>query len=355
MILTRPYRYPRPPLPGRLRTHLAARSDAARAIPHGDDPSAWIQVVHHACSRWAEEVAGAWAEADGPLLAHWRALQARLGSLETELSQARENESLLQQQQARRPPQDPARQNPMGESLSGWGYALAMLLLIGLEIPLVHMSFSALGLDWTLTTLLSLLSAGITAFLGHGLGTVTRHMRIHIGWVLASLLLLSGLFTVALAWLRESALAVIQSETATLDPRTAALALLALAVASLAAAAMLAWHHGVDPDRLDLYRTGKRRRALERSAAGLRADIGLVEAERLSLHSQARHDVLALGHAMLSHFSQYARVNQLHRDQHTLPPALQEDRLPRLSLPEVLASPLVWNPSPSGPTEEGDR
>jgi hypothetical protein len=238
----------------------------------------------------------------------------------------------------------PDQQNPMGDSLPTSGYVAAMLLLTCLELPLVYMSFTAFGLPPAYTVLLSVLSAGITAFLGHALGTLSRHVRLNARLMLLILLGLSACFTGSLAWLREGALEVIRSDTATLNSSVAAWALFAISVASLAAASLLAWHHGVDPLDRPSHKAGAVRRRWEREVERFRKRLSHAETKRRATHDMARQDVRALEAAMLSTFHRYARINQLHRDKCDLPPCLRDETFPRLPMPAVLEQPLTWVP-----------
>ncbi|MFZ5815259.1 MAG: hypothetical protein ACOY93_08140 [Bacillota bacterium] len=348
MLMIRPYRRGPSPLPALPRTYLAATTDAGKAIPHGPEPSEWVRGLHRACASWAERLAASWCRTDQRLLTRWLALQAELGHAELELEQARRLEARREAERAAMPDR-PDQLNPMAESLSDRGYGLAMAALTLLELPLVLLSFTAFGMAPAFTFLLSLLCAGLTAFLGHAVGTLSRHLRIRAGTMLIILLALSGLFAIALAWLREEALAVVQSESATLDPVTAATALFAISLASLAVASLLAWHHGVDPEERPLQKARAARRRWERRVERLRRRLSQAETGRRAAREMARQDVRSLGEAMLSTFHQYGRWNQLHRDKHDLPPCLLDENLPRLIMPAVLEQPLAWEPRQESP------
>lgn len=342
----RPYRYGRTPLPGGLRTYWTAVEDAQKEVPHGSEPSEWVQGLYRACCSWSEELAADWCRADRALLTRWLTLQTALQNASMELDKARREEA---QREAERPPQPADEQNPMAHSLSTGGYIAAMLLLTFLELPLIYMSFTALSLSPAFTLMLSILSAGLTAFLGHVVGTVSRHLRLGARPMLAALLVLSLCFAGSLAWLREEAMVVIQSDIATLNPTAAALALFAISLASLVVASLLAWHHGGDPADRALHRARQSRRRWERAVERLRYRLSRAELGRRATRDMARQDVLALGQSMLGTFHRYARWNQLRRDKHDLPPCLHDEQLPRLSLPALLEQPLNWAPQEPTP------
>ncbi len=331
------------PLPGGLRIYRAAREDARRMLPHGDEPAEWVAGVYRTCCGWAEARAARWCRLDRRLLARCLALRAAVEQAELELSKARQEEAGQEAERLARVRLQPEEQNPMDDSLSTWAYLLLMGLLTCLELPLVFLSFSAFGLPPIFTGLLSFLCAGITAFLGHALGTISRHKRVRTGTMLGLLLALSAAFTASLAWLREGALEVIRSDTATLDPKAAAFALFAISLASLAVASLLAWHHGVDPLDRELYRARQNRRRWERQQGRLQRRLRAAESRRLATRETARQEVLSFGQAMLSRFHRYARCNQLHRDQHDLPASLRDENLPTLPMPAILAEPLSWS------------
>lgn len=336
----RPYRRGRSPLPGGRKIYRAARLDAGQEVPYANEPSGWVLGVHHACIGWAENLAASWCRADRPLLTRWLTLQAAMQHAMLELEKAHRTEDRWEAEQSARVQDQHDQQNPMAGSLSTGGYLVAMGLLTCLELPLVFMSFNAFGLGPIPTILLSVLSAGITAFLGHALGTVSRHMRVGTKSMLALLLGLCAVFAVALAWLRESALEAVRSETATLNPVAGAVALFAISLASLAVASLLAWHHGEEPGDRALHRAKKERRRCEQRVERLRRRLSQIESERRALRHMARQDVRAMEQAMLGVFHKYARWNQLHRDKHDLPPSLLDDNLPRLPMPALLEQPL---------------
>lgn len=350
MMILRPYRRARSPLPSGLRVYQAAITDARREVPHGAEPAEWIRMQHRACTSWAERLAADWCRADRGLLTRWLTLQGAVQHAAAELARARQDEERCQGERMAQARLQPDQQNPMGESLSTGGYLAAMGLLTCLELPLVFLSFSAFGLSPINTGLLSLLSAVITAFLGHALGTVSRHMRVRAPIMLGILLLLSTGFAGSLAWLREGALEVIRSDNATLDPVAAASALFVISLASLAVASLLAWHHGVDPADRELHRARQARRRAERRLERLRRDLSQAETGRRAAREMARQDILAIGEAMLSSFHRYARWNQLRRDKHDLPLSLHDQHLPRLPMPAVLDEPLAWAPQEPTPS-----
>ncbi|HWI50514.1 MAG TPA: hypothetical protein VNT01_00020, partial [Symbiobacteriaceae bacterium] len=105
--------------------------------------------------------------------------------------------------------------------------------------------------------LLAALCAALTGFLGHAAGTLSRHLRINVRPVLVLLLLGSVAFVASLAYLRESAMAALSSETLTLNPVAATWALFAISCATMVAAALLAWHHRVEPLGPELARAAR--------------------------------------------------------------------------------------------------
>lgn len=341
MFRFRPYRHGRTPLPGGLRTYWTALADAQKEVPHGSEPSEWVQGLYRACCSWSEELAANWCRADRALFTRWLSLQTALQHAGMEMEKARREEA---QREAERPPEPSDEQNPLAHSLSTAGYMAAMALLTFLELPLIYLSFTALGLSPAFTLMLSMLSACLTAFLGHVVGTVSRHLRLGARPMLVALLFLSLCFAGSLAWLREEAMVVIQSDGATLNPTAAAVALFAISLASLVGASLLAWHHGGDPADRALHRARQHRRRRERAVERLRYKLSRAELTRRATRDMARQDVLALGQAMLGTFHRYARWNQLHRDKHDLPPCLHDGQLPRLPLPALLEQPLSWAP-----------
>jgi|GEM_PF-3306951 len=330
------------PLPGGLRIYRAARADAQKLMPHGDEPAEWVAGLHRSCCGWAEARAARWCQLDQRLRARWLALQSAVEKAELELARARGEEEGQEAERLARVRLRPEEQNPLGDSLPTWAYLLLMALLTCLELPLVFLSFTAFGLSPVATALLSLLCSVLTAFLGHALGSVSRHRRVRSGTMLGVIVALCVGFTISLAWLREGALEVVNSRTATLDPRAAALALFAISLASLAMASLLAWHHGVDPLDRELHRARLLRRRWERQHGRLQRRLRAAESQRLAARETARQEVLAFGQAMLSRFHRYARWNQHHRDSHDLPAALREEHLPTLPMPAVLQQPLTW-------------
>lgn len=336
----RPYRRGRSPLPWGSVIYRAARADARQEVPYGSEPAEWVQGLHRACAGWAERLAASWCRADRALLTRRLSLQAALHHASMELEKTHSFEMRIESEQAAREQVQHDRQNPMAGSLSTGGYLVAMLLLISLELPLVYMSFSTFELDPINTALLSLLSAGITGFLGHSVGTVSRHMQVGARAMLAILLGFCLLFAASLGWLRESALEAVRSEHLTLNPAAGALALFAISLCSLVAASLLAWHHGEEPGDRALHRARRHRRRWERRVERLRHRLGQADTGRRTLREMARQDIRAMEQAMLGAFHRYARWNQLHRDKHDLPACLLDANLPRLPMPALLEQPL---------------
>lgn len=340
-------------LPGVLPTYLAAMMDASREIPSGDDPGPWVRGVYRQCSARAEYRAGRWVKEDARRLAVWLGLRAQLAHLQAELERALAEVNRLAAERLQRGALSSERTNPMSQSLNGVGYAISLVILCSLELPLVFMSFTALGLPPVFTGLLSLLCAGLTAFLGHVIGTLTRHLKLRASWMLGTMVLLAAAFTSSLALLREGALEVIRSDAATLNPITAGFCLFIIATASLATAALLAWHHGVDPEDRDLYRATLRHQRLVKRVQRLQGRAQRVGSERLGEQANARQEVLRLGQQMLGALHRYARINQRYRDKNDLPASLRDENLPRLTVPAILEQPLIWTLQETELTEGG--
>lgn len=253
----------------RLLATLCGARDGRHLIPHGDAPSPWvlgcwarheIQVQRIAMARTrTESRLGARRDALGLAAAQAGGRLRKAEALESRTAEQREA-LLLQARQLL------AEQgNPMGHGLPTWGYALAVTALCSLEFPLVYLSFTTFGLDPVYTFLLAALCAALTGFLGHAAGTLSRHLRISVRPVLVLLLLGSVAFVASLAYLRESAMAALTSDSLTLNPVAAAWALFAISCATMVAAALLAWHHRVEPLGPEIARAT---RALKRAGRG---------------------------------------------------------------------------------------
>ncbi|HWI65090.1 MAG TPA: hypothetical protein VNT75_24950, partial [Symbiobacteriaceae bacterium] len=225
--------------------------------------------------------------------------------------------------------------SPMGHGMPTWAYVLSVVALCALELPLLQMAFTTFGLEPIYTLLLSALCAALTGFLGHAAGTLSRSLRVSARPVLWLILLGSVAFVASLAYLRESAMAALSSDTVTLDPVAATWALFAISCATLVAAALLAWHHRVEPLAPELARVTRalnrahrrtvraRNRLLRISGQELKA------AQRLkAIGSLAEHRTHAsyLQHRQLVHA--YIAANLKARDDNRLPDGLREANLP---------------------------
>jgi hypothetical protein len=320
----------------------AARSgarDGSLLIPRGPDPSPWVLSCWAEARARAQRIAMARTRAESRLAARREALRLagaqaseqlhKAESLETRTVERREA-ILMQAEELRR-----AQGNPMGEGLPTWGYLLSVVGLCSLELPLVYLSFTTFGLAPAYTFLLAVLCAALTGFLGHAAGTLSRSLRISVKPVLWLLLLGSAAFMASLAYLRESAMAALTSDTLTVNPVAATWALFAVSCATLVAAALLAWHHRVEPMAYQiavatraLYRARKqsgkaRHRLLQISRRELAAVQRIKEVQELAQHRAEAHlqRTKTLVHA-------YIAANVRARDDNRLPEGLQEERLP---------------------------
>jgi len=259
----------------RFWASLCGVRDGRHLIPHGNDPSPWILGCWARHGSDVQRIAMARTRAESRLGARREALRLAAAQAGDQLRKAEAHEAHAAEQ--REALQLQARQlqaeqgSPMGHGLPTWGYALAVAALCSLEFPLVYLSFTTFGLEPVYTFLLAALCAALTGFLGHAAGTLSRHLRVNVRPVLVLLLLGSVAFVASLAYLRESAMASLSSDSLTLNPVAATWALFAISCATMVAAALLAWHHRVEPLGPDLTRATRLVTQARRAAGRARA------------------------------------------------------------------------------------
>lgn len=317
--------------------------DGRLLIPHAEDPSPWISSCLEGGKVRAAAVKGNHARSMRRLAAKRDAIalaaaQARELAGRNEAAEARcaeQREALLLQAEDLRRDQGTL----MGHGLPTWGYALAVAALCSLEFPLVYLSFGTFGLEPVYTFLLSALCAVLTGFLGHAAGTLSRHLRVSARLVLGLILLGSVAFIGSLAFLRESAMAALSSATLTLNPAAATWALFAISCATMVAAALLAWHHRVEPLAHEIARATRTLNGARRAAARARARLlrlGQREqraARRLEAAAAlVDHRLEALRHRTRRLMHTYASANLRARDDNRLPPSLRDEQLPWFEL-----------------------
>lgn len=322
-----------------LQAARCGTRDGSLLIPRGPDPSPWVLSCWAGARARAQRIAMARTRAESRLAARREALrlagaQASDALHKAEVAEARVLERreavLMQADELRR-----AQGTPMGEGLPTWGYILCVVGLCSLELPLVYLSFTTFGLAPAYTVLLAALCAALTGFLGHAAGTLSRSLRISAKPVLWLLLLGSVAFVASLAYLRESAMAALTSDTLTVNPVAATWALFAVSCATLVAAALLAWHHRVEPLAYQiavatraLHRARKlsgkaRHRLLQISRRELAAVQRIKEVQEVAQHRAEAHlqRTKTLVHA-------YIAANVRARDDNRLPEGLRDERMP---------------------------
>lgn len=228
-------------------------------------------------------------------------------------------------------------------TLPGWAYAISLVLLAAAEWPLIYLSFTAFGLAPVSTGLLATLCAALSSLLGHSMGAFTRRLGVGLRAVTVMLALVAAAFLGSLAWLRESAFHALTDDLGSLDPQAAALALFAVSLASVLVAALLAWHHRLEPLAAELARA---RRNLAHSRreriAGARALRRARKAEHgARAHRDAARDryfrragaLAAWTHGLLQ---VYVRSNVRYRESREAPPGLVDEVLPRVRIPPEL-------------------
>ena len=240
---------------------MCGTRDGRLLIPHGQDPSPWIMSCLAGARAGAQRIAMGGARAESRLGGRMEFHQLAAAQAKDLLHKAEAAEArCAEQREAIRLQAEQARQaqgNPMGHGLPTWGYILAVTALCSLEFPLVYLSFTTFGLEPVYTFLLAALCAALTGFLGHAVGTLSRNLRISTRPVLVLILLGSLAFIASLAYLRESAMAALSSDSLSLNPVAATWALFAISTATLVAAALLAWHHRVEPLASEIARSGR--------------------------------------------------------------------------------------------------
>ncbi|HLN64107.1 MAG TPA: hypothetical protein VK464_21520, partial [Symbiobacteriaceae bacterium] len=235
-------------------------------------------------------------------------------------------------------------QAPMtGGGLPAWAYLMLVVGLCSLELPVVYLSFTALGLSPVFTALLAALCSALTGLLGHALGGLCRQLRVNRWFLLAVALAGSVAFVGALAYLRESAMEALTSESISLNPRAAAWAFFAISFATLGVAAELSWHQppAVLAHELTAATRAWRRaerlahRAQARSLKATRREMQTQRAiESLRAVARQRVDRLAMQVRMLMHV--YSQANVRSRETNDLPPGLRPENLPAVTMPDEL-------------------
>jgi hypothetical protein len=329
-----------------VRAAWSGLRDGRQLIPSGPDQAPFVRWVHASFEARAQKLALGFIKQQASQQARLDAL--RLGALlaRQAAGDARAAEATLgcryeslQQQASQLRLAHPAASG----GLPGWAYCLLVVALCFMEWPLVYLSFTTFGLSPFNTALLAGLCSALTGLLGHAVGSFCRHLRISSKPILAVTVLGSLGFVGALAYLRESAMAALASDTAVLNSRAAALALFAISLATLGVAALLAWHQPANPLAREVTAVARewrrsRREAVRAQSRFLRAGRAEYRVQRRlqALREQACNRVAELGMQALAVMHAYAMANVRARETNDLPEGLRDDSLPRIAVPAVL-------------------
>lgn len=342
--------------------------DGTENIP-GDtdvDHPAFIDELHYGSQERVHKAYTRWKRLDARLERFVSRGLQRSSAAETRLRQSGEQESLRRralEELSKRAQEEDWAFNPPGHwYFPSRVYVLGLLLLTLLDMPLLYMAFTALGLDPINTGLLSVLTAAVTSAFGHFAGTYFRKLKTPDRAVLYALLGVVACFLVATAYLRESALEALKSDFQTVSPAGAELGLLTVSVASLMVALLLSLNHRVEPFAGQLAAAGMRcrrtlreRRWAERylQAARDRATDG--ESRRKMARTDAQGRVYALRDEDLRLKSIYVAANVRARAIGRKPDCLRLKNLPHLSIPDDLRRDDDLPPAASQLNREDER